>query len=98
MIIDLIYIFDTILNFFWTYKSFDENLITNAKHIFIHYIKTYFFIQFIPFFTTFKYLEKLCVESHLKNCSFNGNELNIINSILYIIILIKIIKLVYSLN
>ena len=94
IIIDIIYIFDIILNFFRSYQNFDENLIIKTKYIFLHYIKTWFFfdfIQSIPFFTTFNYLDSRCKKYHNEECSLDGNS-KIINPILYIIILSKIIK------
>ena len=98
IIIDIIYIIDIILNFFRPYQNFDENFIIKSKFIFLHYIKTWFFfdfIQSIPFFTTFKFLDSLCNKNHNEDCTFDGNN-KVINQILYIIILLKIIK-VYKL-
>jgi len=66
MIIDFIYILDLIFNFFRAYQNFDENLVRKRKFIFVHYLKSWFFIDFIqciPFFTLFKYMDNL----HLKN-------------------------------
>ena len=96
IMIDLIYIFDIILNCFRPYQNFDENLVIKTKYIFLHYIKTWFFIDFIqcfPFFTTFQYLEKVCIKNHYKDYDLDRSGYNIINPILYIIILVKIIKI-----
>ena len=70
-------------------------MITKTKYIFLHYIKTWFFfdfIQSIPFFTTFKYLDSKCKKYHNEDYALYDNS-RIINPILYIIILSKIIKL-----
>ena len=84
--------FYIILNFFRAYQTSDENLIRQTKFIFVHYIQTWFifdFIQCIPYFTLFKYLEG----SFKSNCSFDEYENNKINRMLYLLILLKIIKL-----
>ena len=92
-VIDLIYILDIIINFFRAYHNFDENLVRKPKDIFIHYIKTWFlfdFIQAIPFFSFFKYLERDCINFNI--CSLEGFAFNKVNQNLYLIILIKIVK------
>ena len=78
--IDLLYIIDVIINCFRAYQNFDENLVKNNKLIFLHYIHTWFFIDFIeavPYFSLLQFLE--------------NNEKSI-NPISYILLIIKIIK------
>ena len=96
ILIDIIYIIDLIFNFFRPYQKFDESFIKKAKFIFIHYLKTWFlfdFIQCIPFFTFFKYID---TKKIYKNYTAEIYVNNIINPVLYILILLKIIK-VYKL-
>ena len=95
MLIDLIYILDLILNFFRAYHNFDENLVKKSKSIFLHYLKGWFlfdFIQCIPFLTLFKSFEKVCYKNHYEICSFEGSKYNKISPTLYLVILIKIVK------
>jgi hypothetical protein len=78
--IDLLYIIDVIINCFRAYQNFDENLVKNNKLIFLHYIHTWFFIDFIeavPYFSLLQFLE---------------NNKKSINPISYILLIIKIIK------
>ena len=101
IIIDFIYILDLILNFFRAYQNFDENLIKNPKNIFFHYLRSWFifdFIQCIPIYSLFKYLENSCIKDNGSPCSFEEYEYNRLNPFLYLIILVKIIKLYKMLN
>jgi len=101
VIIDIIYLMDIIINFFRAYQNFDENLIRKSKMIFIHYIKTWFvidFIQAIPYFLLITFLD------HIKNGN-NNNYLNKfiysshnIDEKLYLLFLIKLIKVYKMLN
>ena len=87
-LIDFIYILDIIINFFRPYQNFDENFIRNTKFIFLHYIKTWFLIDFIqsfPLYTILKYL-------YIKYNNFNTYSFESFNYILYLTLLIKIIK------
>ena len=89
--IDFIYILDFIINFFRAYHNFEEKLVRKAKYILIHYLKTWFlfdFIQAIPFYSILKYIERKTIASSLDSSSSKG-----INPFLYILILMKIIKL-----
>ena len=91
--IDFIFIFDIIINFFRAYQNFDENLVRKMRYIFFHYISTWFifdFIQAIPFFTFFKYKERKCINNNI--CSLEEFSLEQISPYLYLLILIKIIK------
>jgi hypothetical protein len=79
--IDVIYILEIIINFFRSYKNFDERLIKRAKTIFSHYLKTWFLIDLIqafPYFSFFHYLEKTNIFE---------------NKRIYILLLIKAIKI-----
>ena len=98
MLIDAIYILDIILNFFRAYQNFDENLVRKRKYIFQHYLKSWFFIDFIqciPFFTLFKYLD---MKDENKYVNSLGNKYKRINRLSYLIIMVKIIKLYKMLN
>ena len=91
--IDFIYIIDLILNFFRPYQKFDETFIKKPKFIFIRYLKTWFFwdlIQCFPFFTYFRFFENFYMKKNSNEEIYGKNK---INPILYILILIKIIKL-----
>jgi len=95
MLIDLIYILDLIINCFRAYHNFDENLVKKSKSIFLHYLKGWFFfdfIQCIPFLTLFKSFEKVCFKNNYELCSFEGSEYNKISPTLYFMILVKIVK------
>ena len=101
ILIDIIYIFDLIFNFFRAYQNFDENLVSNRKHIFQHYLKSWFFIDFIqsiPYFSLFKYLDNLHMKNENRYTNSLGYEYNKFNRLLYLIILLKIIKLYKLLN
>ena len=92
LIIDIIYIIDILINFFRAYKNFDENLIRRTKKIILHYLKTWFlldFIQAVPYFSIIKYLEKVN-ETNSIGCKFI--EYRAINAKIYVLLLIKIIK------
>ena len=91
--IDFIYILDIIINFFRAYQNFDENLVRKTKFIFLHYLKTWFlfdFIQAIPFYTFFKFMERECINYGI--CSLEGYSFIKVDPILYLIILVKILK------
>ena len=96
-IIDFIYILDLIFNFFRAYQNFDENLVRNNKFIFLHYIQSWFlfdFFQAFPFYTLFKFFERDCINFNI--CPFVGITKYKVKPILYLLILIKIVK-VYKL-
>ena len=98
MIIDLIYIIDVILNFFRAYINYEERLIRKTKKIILHYFKTWFFfylIQAIPLFTLLKFIEAKKQNKCLRRII---NENNFINPILYLILLLKIIKVYKMFN
>ena len=91
-IIDIIYIIDFLTNFFRSYKNFDENHIRKTKKIFTHYLRTWLIfdlIEAIPYFSIIKYLEKIVNEDQFGNKFI---EYRTINPKLYVILLIKVIK------
>ena len=90
MIIDAFYIIDVILNFFRAYQSYDDHLIRRTKKIFIHYFKTWFLFDLIQAFPYFSFLHLL--EKKLSNKYIQ------INPLLYILLLLKIMKLYKMLN
>ena len=96
-IVDLIYILDLIFNFFRAYHNFDENLVRNNKFIFLHYIQSWFlfdFFQAFPYYSLFKFLERDCINFNV--CPIAGVSKYKVKPILYLLILIKIVK-VYKL-
>ena len=83
ILIDIIYILDVILNCLRGYRNFDEHLIFKKKKILKHYLKNWFFIDFlqaIPLFSLFIFN------------IFSINSFNFDNK-LPIILLLKMIKL-----
>ena len=93
LIIDIIYIIDFINNFFRSYQSYDEHLIRKNKIIIVHYLKTWFIwdlIQAVPYFSILLFLEN--------DLNKNYNSNNQINPLLYILLMIKVIKLYKMLN
>ena len=96
ILIDIIYIIDINLNFFRAYQNFDESLVRNRKYIFLHYLKSWFFIDFIqciPYFSLFKYLDNLNMKKENRYVNSLEFEYNKYSRLLYLIILVKIIKL-----
>ena len=94
LFIDIIYIIDVFLNLFRAYQNFDENLVRRTKKIFFHYLKTWFlldFIQAIPYFSIITFFEKYITDNNQFNYNYFGYHN--INPRLYIILLIKNIKL-----
>ena len=101
ILIDIIYILDIIINSFRAYQDFDEKLVRKKRFIFLHYLKGWFLldlIQCIPIFTFFKYLERICRKYNNKICTLEGNNFYIVDPILYLIILLKIIKVYKMVN
>ena len=96
ILIDIIYVLDVIINFCRAYQNFDENLVKQARKIFFHYLKSWFFLDFIqaiPYYSIIKFLETQASDNQY-NVSFVGYY--IINPKIYLLLLIKIIK-VYKL-
>ena len=100
--IDIIYIFDLIINFYRSYYNFDEILIKKSILICIHYIKTWLFFDLIssfPIYTIIKSMESKCINKtiyydfKLNNNGNHSHHYNVnINNIHYILLLLKVIK------
>ena len=90
MIIDAFYIIDVILNFFRAYQTYDDHLIRRTRKIFFHYFKTWFLIDLIQAFPYFSFLQLLEKRQSNKNIQ--------LSPLLYIVLMIKIIKLYKMLN
>ena len=94
LFIDIIYIIDIFLNFFRAYHNIDENLVSKTKKIFFHYLKTWFlldFIQAIPYFSIIIFFERYITDN--KQYNYNLFGYHNINPRLYLILLVKNIKL-----
>jgi len=92
VIIDIIYIIDVILNFFRAYINYEERLIRRKKKIVLHYLRTWFLfdlMQAIPLFSLLIFMERNNQNKLLRRII---NENNFINPILYLLLLLKIIK------
>ena len=93
LVIDIAYIVDVIINFFRAYQNYEEHLIRKTKRIILHYIKTWFildFIEAIPYYSILKFIEKNISENDQSHLKLDGHHL--INQKLYILLFIKIIK------
>lgn len=104
--IDIFYIIDFFINFFKSYYNFEEVLITNKRRIFMHYIKTWFFIDFIssfPFYIFFTLQESKCLGENIyddpklnnsgkHSFNYNTNPYNMH----YLLMLIKVFKTLKS--
>ena len=100
--IDLNYIIDLFFNFYRSYYNFEEILVKKNTLIFIHYFKTWLFLDLIssiPIFSILKSYESKCIgESYyydykLKNNGSHSHNYNInLNNMHYILLLIKVIK------
>ena len=88
---DLIYILDLISGFFRAYYNFEEYLIKNNEDILLHYLKGWFFFDFleaIPFYSIFSINEHKCKDNMNYNM-YVGNFTNFHYSFL----IIKIFKI-----
>ena len=93
LIIDITYILDVIINFFRAYQNYEEHLIRKTKRIILHYIKTWFILDFteaIPYYSILKFIEKNISQNDKSHLKLDGHHF--INPKLYILLLIKIIK------
>ena len=66
--IDLIFIIDLVINFYRAYYDYNEILIEKTILIIIHYLKTWFLLDFptaIPFFTIIKQFEMNFINSNI---------------------------------
>jgi len=99
IIIDIIYIIDIIINFFRAYQNFDENLVKKSKVIFIHYIQTWFiidFIQAIPYFLLITFLEHIKkgnINNYLNKFTYSSHKVDAKFYLLFLIKLIKVYKM-----
>ncbi len=97
LFIDILFIFDLIINFFKAYYNFDEQLITKSNRIFFHYIKGYFLIDIIsaiPYYSIFKFIALFRYIKHgiTVHCQTYYNHQ--IHDAFQIIELLKLIKLI----
>ena len=104
LFIDVIFIFDLIINFFKSYYNFEEQLITKSNQIFFHYIKRFFIIDLIsaiPYYTIIKFiaLNRYVKYGITKNCSnYYNHQINDFFQIFEILKLIKVFKCVSRSN
>ena len=100
--IDIIYIFDLIINFYRAYYNFDEILIKKNILICLHYLKTWFIfdmISSIPVYTILNSKESKCInknnyyDNKLNNNGIHSIHYNVnLNNIHYIFLFLKVIK------
>jgi hypothetical protein len=72
-LIDIIFLFDFIISLFRGYYDFEMNIIRNNKKIIIHYLKSYFFIDFlqaIPLFTIIRIFMKPLKYVYFENSEY----------------------------
>ena len=104
LFIDIIFIFDLIINFFKSYYNFEEQLITKSDEIFFHYIKKFFIVDLIsaiPYYTIIKFiaLNRYLKYGITKTCSYYYNhQINDYFQIFEILKLIKVFKCVSRTN
>ena len=82
--IDLIFLFDFIINLFRGYYNYEMNIITNNKKIIFHYFKNYFildFIQALPLYTIIRIFLKPNENIYL---GYSGKESLLISFMLFI--------------
>jgi len=98
-LIDTFYILDLIISFFRAYYNYDEILIKNIFDMSSHYVKNWFFIDFlaaIPFFSIIFFYEKKDKDIYKvfnnKNSSFSYFGVKI-NKIYYLLIINKLLKI-----
>ena len=104
LFIDIIFIFDLIINFFKSYYNFEEQLITKSDEIFFHYIKKFFIVDLIsaiPYYTIIKFiaLNRYLKYGITKTCSnYYNHQINDYFQIFEILKLIKVFKCVSRTN
>ena len=104
ILIDIIFIFDLIINFFKAYYNFDEQLITRSEKIILNYIKGYFILDFIcaiPYYSIIKIIKfKTYKGSNIViRCSkYYDHVINDRYQLVEIIKLIKFLKCVNNKN
>ena len=95
ILIDIIYIIDSILPFFTAYYNIDDVLKTDLKEISITYLKSYFLIDFlsaIPFKTIFSIFDRKCLNKGYLNTPLYQNN------IYYILIALQLLKPLKAFN
>ena len=83
-LIDIIFLFDFIIGLFRGYYDFEMNIIKNNKKIIIHYLKTYFFFDFlqaIPLFSIIRIFMKPSKNHYFRDSDY---ELLLIVFLLFI--------------
>ena len=95
IIIDIVYIIDSILPFFTAYYNIDDVLKTDLKEISIKYLKSYFLIDFlsaIPFKTIFSIFDRKCLNKGYLNTPIYQDN------IYYILITFQLLKPLKAFN
>ena len=104
LFIDVIFIFDLIINFFKSYYNFEEQLITKSNLIFFHYIKRFFIIDLIsaiPYYTIIKFiaLNRYVKYGITKSCSnYYNHQINDFFQVFEILKLVKAFKCISRSN
>ena len=98
LFVDLLFIFDLIINCFKSYYNFEEQLITKTNRIFVHYLKKYFFVDLISAIPYYSIIKFIALNRFLKygatiGCSkYYNHKINDRFQILELLKLIKIFK------
>ena len=96
--IDLLFIFDLIINFFKAYYNFDEQLVTKSEKIIINYFKGYFFVDFISSIPYYSILKLLSYKKNknllfpIKCTKYYNHEIHDRYQILDLLKLVKLMK------
>ena len=104
LFIDIIFIFDLIINFFKSYYNFEEQLITKSDEIFFHYIKKFFIVDLISAIPYYTIIKSIALNRYLKygitkTCSkYYNHKINDYFQIFEILKLIKVFKCVSRTN
>jgi len=95
--IDLLFVFDLIINFFKSFYNFDEQLITKSEKIFVHYIKRYFIIDFIsaiPYYSIIKIVAYIKNKNKLMPVYCTKYYNHVINDRYQMLELLKLVKII----
>jgi len=102
--IDVLFIFDLIINFFKSYYNFDEQLVTKSEKIILNYIKGYFFVDFISSIPYYSILKLISYKKHknllipLKCTKYYNHEIHDRYQILDLFKLVKLMKCISNNN
>ena len=102
--IDLLFIFDLIINFFKSYYNFDEQLVTKSEKIILNYFKGYFFIDFISSIPYYSILKLISYSNHrnmllpVKCTKYYNHEIHDRYQILDLFKLVKLMKCISNNN